>query len=497
MLEERAGFAPTITMKSHYDLIAIGAGSAGLGVAISMKRLGFDVLMVEREDHRIGGDCLNDGCVPSKAIIHVSRVIHNARRSYPFGWKSEGATDLAAVMTYVRERIEIIRAHENATYLRDAEGLDIELGTARFVSKQEIEINNRTVSAKNIVLCTGSKPRKLQVEGVEQVKVYTNENIFTLNTLPKRLLVVGAGPIGMEMGQAFQRMGSQVTVVGTDERILNKELPDVSELLQKRLSEEGIDFRLPSKVIRFPDATTVEVQRHNGQIEQIAFDVVLVAIGRTFNFDDLNLAAAGIELDQERRIKLNDYLQTTNEHVFAAGDAAAGAPAGQRYFSHAAELHVSTLVSNLITPGRVLDKKLTYDNFSWVTFTDPEVATFGLLEEELKKRNVRYERMVYDFAHDDRAIIEDYEYAKMILFVEPTGINPFSTKILGGTVIAPNAGELAQELILALQQKLTAGDFFNKIYPYPTASRVNKSVWLDHISDNLPGVVKKAVKWLY
>ncbi|QJW91247.1 NAD(P)/FAD-dependent oxidoreductase [Spirosoma taeanense] len=490
-------------MKSQYDLIAIGAGSAGLGVSIAMKRLGFEVLLIDRYDQRIGGDCLNDGCVPSKALIHVSRMMHNARRTQPFGWTAEGATDLAAVMQYVRERQDIIRAHENAAYLREAEKLDVALGTASFVGKQEIEVRptnggppERT-SARNIILCTGSKPRQLDVEGIDRVNVYTNENIFTLKQLPQRLLVIGAGPIGIEMAQAFQRFGSQVTVVGSEARILDKELPEVSDLLQKRLAEEGIEFKLKSRVNAFRDAHIAEVESAEGRVELVQFDVVLVAIGRTFNYDDLNLAAAGIDLDDQGRLKLNDYLQTTNTHVFAAGDAAAGAPAGQRLFSHAAELHVSTLISNLITPGRVLDKKLTYDYFSWVTFTDPEVATFGLLDDELKKRSIGYERLEYDFAHDDRAIIEDYEYARMILFTEPKGINPFGTKILGGTIIAPNAGELVQELILAIQHKLTAGDFFNKIYPYPTASRVNKSVWVDHISDNLPGIVKKAVKWLY
>jgi pyruvate/2-oxoglutarate dehydrogenase complex dihydrolipoamide dehydrogenase (E3) component len=488
-------------MKSHYDLIAIGAGSAGLGVSIAMKRLGFNVLLIDRYDHRIGGDCLNDGCVPSKALIHVSRLIHSAKRSQPFGWKAEGKTDLAAVMQYVRERQDIIRVHENVTYLRETEGLDVELGTARFVGKQTIEISgdngSRVVSAKNIVLCTGSKPKMLNADGIDQVKLYTNETIFSLKTLPERLLIVGAGPIGIELCQAFQRMGSQVTVVGTEERILTKELPEVSDLLQKRLIEEGVKFKLTRKIKAFHDANTAELQLENGLTELIEFDAVLVAIGRTFNFDDLNLAAAGIELNEKGQIKLNDYLQTTNEHVFAAGDAAAGLPAGQRYFSHAAELHVSTLVTNFITPSQVLDKKLSYDHFSWVTFTDPEVVTFGLSEHELKTRKISYERIDYDFVHDDRAVIEDYDYARLILFTEPTGINPFSTKILGGTMIAPNAGELAQELILAVQQKLTAGDFFNKIYPYPTASRINKSIWVDHISDNLPGVVRKAVKWFY
>lgn len=481
-------------MKFHYDLIAVGGGAAGLGVAIAMQRLGFSVLLIERKDSRIGGDCLNDGCIPSKALIHVSRQIHNAKRAEPFGWKAEGKTDLAAVMRYVRERQEMIRAHENAAYLRQSEGLDVELGTARFVGKQEIELNGRRISAKNIVLCTGSKPRTLNVKGIERVKVWTNETIFTLDQLPGQLLVVGAGPIGIELGQAFARMGSQVTVVGQERRILAKEHPDVSTQLQQRLTDEGIQFKLSHRLNAFRDANTVELAAGDGAVEQISFDVLLVAIGRTFNFDDLNLPAAGIELDDKGRLKLNDYLQTTNEHVFAAGDAAAGLPAGTRYFSHAAELHDSVLVNNFITPVR---KKLTYDYFSWVTFTDPEVATFGLSEDDLKKRNIRYERVDYNFGHDDRAIVEDYGYARMILFTEPLGINPFATKLLGGTVIAPNAGELAQELILAVQKKLTVGDFFNKIYPYPTASRVNKNVWLDYVSDNLPGVVRKAAKWFY
>jgi len=168
---------------------------------------------------------------------------------------------------------------------------------------------------------------------------------------------------------------------------------------------------------------------------------------------------------------------------------------GSNFFSHASELHASTLVSNFITPGP-FDKKLSYDHFSWVTFTDPEVATFGCSEKQLNQKGTTYERLVYDFAHDDRAVIENYEYAKMYLLIEPS-VNPFRAKILGGTVIAPNAGELVQELILAQQHKLTAGDFFNKIYPYPTASRVNKSIWVDRISESLPDVLKKAVKWLY
>ncbi len=489
-------------MKPNYDLIAIGAGSAGLGTAIAMKRLGFNVLLVDRDEARIGGDCLNDGCVPSKALIHVSRMIHDARKTQPFGWKAEGSTNLAAVMQYVRERQDIIREHENTRYLREKEGLDVEIGTARFVGKQDIEVAHHDgttarTSAKNIVLCTGSIPQSLEADGMDKVQLYTNQNIFSLEKLPEKLLIIGAGPIGMELGQAFARFGSTVTVVDPGDRILSKELPEVSALLQERLEGEGMAFNFGKKITAFTDAHTAVAETEDGKKEEIPFDVALVAIGRTFNFDDIDLPAADIELNDKGQLKINDYLQTTNKHVFVAGDAAAGAPAGTRYFSHGAELHVSNIVANLITPGQVFDKKLSYDHFSWVTFTDPEIATFGLLEDELKKRGTRYERVEYSFAEDDRAVIADYQYARMIVFTEPPGINPFSTKLLGGSIIAPGAGEIVQELIMALEKGLTVGDFFNKIYPYPTASRVNKSIWLDFVLNNLPGAAKRAVKWLY
>ncbi|WP_020606672.1 dihydrolipoyl dehydrogenase family protein [Spirosoma spitsbergense] len=490
----------------QYDVLVIGAGSAGLSVGISMKRLGFTVLIVEKNDHRIGGDCLNDGCVPSKALIYVSKQVHHARSVDRFGVKAAGAVDMAEVMQYVRERQDIIRAHENDRYLRETEGIDVALGVAHFVGETEVEVvlndgETMRATAKNIVLCTGSLPRQLEAEGLDAVakvpgKLHTNQTIFSLKTLPKRLLIVGAGPIGIEMAQAFGRLGSAVTVVGTEERILDKELPEVSELLKKQLEKEGITFKLKRKVTAFPDVNTAEMKAGNGHTDTIPFDVVLVAIGRTFQYDALNLPVAGIELYDRGRLTLNDYLQTTNKHVFAVGDAAAGAPAGQRLFSHGAELQASIVVGNFITPG-VFGKKLTYDHFSWVTFTDPEVATFGFSEEDLKTRGKEYERIEYDFARDDRAVIEDYEYARMILFVSPSGINPFGPKILGGTIIAPKAGELIQELILAQQKGLTAGDFFNKTYPYPTASRVNKSIWVDKIGGHLPDLVKKGAKWLY
>jgi pyruvate/2-oxoglutarate dehydrogenase complex dihydrolipoamide dehydrogenase (E3) component len=478
-----------------YDLIAIGGGSAGLGVSIAMRRLGFRVLLIERDEHRIGGDCLNDGCVPSKALLHVARQVHAARQATPYGVEATGNVDLARVMQYVRAKQATIRAHENATYLRQAEHLDVLIGTARFVDKQTVEVSGQRVSAKNIVLCTGSRPKQLSVPGVEQVTVLTHQTLFDLTELPERLLVVGAGPIGIEMAQAFRRLGSAVTVVGSHERILPRERPEASSLLQARLEAEGIVFQLDSELKAFPDAHTAHLQAADGRTQHIPFDGLLSSIGRSFDLSSLNLAAAGIEVDEQGRLRLDTYLRTTNPHVFAAGDAAAGAPGGPLFFSHAAEVHASLLVGNFITP--VVKKKLSYDHFSWVTFTDPEVATFGPAPDELTRRGIAFETLTYDFAHDDRAVVEDYEYARMWLLVEPARLNPFSRKILGGTVVAPHAGELIQELILLRQQDLPISALFNKTYPYPTAARVNKSIWLDDIVDALPGPLKEALRWLY
>ncbi|MBO0935220.1 FAD-dependent oxidoreductase [Fibrella sp. HMF5335] len=482
-------------MKAEYDLIVIGAGSAGLSVSIAMRRFGLSVLLIDRNDNRIGGDCLNDGCVPSKALLHISRQVHQARLATAYGLNLSGEVDLARVMQYVRERQDVIRAHENAQYLRDVEMLDVEIGTASFVGPKTIRINGNETSAKNIVLCTGSQPQPLKASGVEQVNVLTHKTIFSLNDLPRHLLIVGAGPNGIEMAQAFRRLGSDVTVVGHENRILSKEPPSASALLQERLAGEGINFLLSAEVKSFTDAHTAHIESADGQRHTVVFDQVLATLGRTFDYDDMNLAAAGIELDDKGRLRLNNHLQTTNQHVFAAGDAAAGAPAGERYFSHAAELHASLLVANFITP--VFDKSLSYDHFSWVTFTDPEVATFGLSAKELTERAVAFETIEHRFEKDDRAVVEDNQYACMWLLVEPAGLNPLNRKVLGGTMVAPNAGELIQELILANQQGLSISAFLGKTYPYPTASKVNKAIWVEALGSNIPGVLKTAVKWLY
>lgn len=475
--------------KAHtYNLIVIGAGSGGLSIGLTLSRVGLSVLMVDKTDHHIGGECLNTGCVPSKALIHVSQMLHQARQARKFGFEVNDSVNFEAVKQYITHQQNIIRDHENAAHLRDKEKVDVELGTARFTGKNEIEVNGKRFQAKRIVLATGSKPARLDVPGADKVTFQTNETIFQLAKLPERLLVVGAGPIGMELSQAFARLGSQVIVIGSKDRILEKELPEVSTILQKQLENEGITFKFEAKVTSFLHANSAQIEYTNGQKEALDFDAVLLGIGRTFRWDELNLEAAGIELEHGK-LKVDDYLRTTNPNVYAAGDAA-----GKLYFSHAAELHASVLTTNFLSP---IKTKLSYDHFSWVTFTDPEIATFGLTLDEIQKRGLRYEKITMDLAGDDRATVSDYRYGKLILFIKPGRINPLGAKLLGGTIIAPQAGEMIQELILARQQNLAVSALFNKTYPYPTASRVNKLILVEKFSENLPGWLKKVVKWLY
>ncbi len=471
-----------------YDLIIIGAGSGGLSIGLTLSRVGLSVLMVDKTDRHIGGECLNTGCVPSKALIHVSQMLHQARQARNFGFDVSDTVNFEAVKQYISQQQNTIRDHENAAYLRDKEKVDVELGTARFTGKNEIEVNGKRFQAKRIVLATGSKPARLNVPGAEKVEFQTNETIFQLDSFPKKLLVIGAGPIGMELSQAFARLGSQVTVVGSSDRILEKELPEVCTILQTQLENEGITFKLNAKVTSFLHSTSAQIDYTSGQKENLDFDAVLLGIGRTFHWDELNLTAAGIELEQGK-LKVDEYLRTTNKNVYVAGDAS-----GKMYFSHAAELHASVLTTNFLSP---IKTKLSYDHFSWVTFTDPEVATFGLTLDEIEKRGLRYEKITMDLAGDDRATVSDYRYGKLILFIKPGRINPLGAKLLGGTIIAPQAGEMIQELILVRQQGLSVSALFNKTYPYPTASRVNKLILVEKFSEKLPEWLKKVVKWLY
>ncbi|MEJ7644914.1 MAG: FAD-dependent oxidoreductase [Chryseolinea sp.] len=466
-------------MEHQYDIIVIGAGSGGLSVSLFMQQAGFKTLLIDKSDHQIGGDCLNDGCVPSKALIHVSRIIHQARQAEHFGLKVDGSVDAKKVSNYISQRQEVIRAHENAAHFR-AIGLDVALGEATFADRNAVLVASTKYRGRKIVIATGSKPKRLAVPGVDTVKYYDNESIFDLSHLPTKLLVVGGGPIGIEIGQAMLRLGVSVTLLQKGRQILPNDHPMVARILEQKLKEEGMSIFLNTALLSFPTPTTATIS-FDGKSEMIDFDAVFVATGRESNIDLLQLDKAGIETENGQ-IKSDRFLRTTNKDVYVCGDVA-----GDLKFSHAAEHHARIILNNLFSP---MKKKQNNDHLSWVTFTDPEVATFGLNEKQLNERGISFTMLNTGFEDDDRAVVDDHRYSRLILLISNGGFLK-SRKLLGGTMIAPNSGELIQELILANSNNLSIDTIFNKIYPYPVASRINQKIIVDFKSKSLTPLLKK------
>jgi pyruvate/2-oxoglutarate dehydrogenase complex dihydrolipoamide dehydrogenase (E3) component len=469
--------------KNNSDVIIIGAGSGGLSVGLFLAKVGMNVIMIVKSDKDVGGECLNDGCVPSKALIHVARQMQAAREAQSFGITLNGEVDIKKAIGYVYARQDIIRKHENAIWLTE-QGIHVVLGEASFVGKHEVAVNGEHFFAKRIILATGSKPRKLKIEGVEQVRYFDNENIFHINQLPKNLLIVGGGPIGIEMAQAMQRLGSKVTVIDEGNGILIHDDTTVTSVLLQQLRDEGITFHFEVSLQKFSSVTDALLKKKNGEVFNLSFDAVFIAIGRELILEPLHLEKAGIEV-KDHKIIVDNQLRTTNKDVMVCGDVA-----GDLQFSHAAEFHGRIILNNLFSP---LSKRLNNDHMSWVTFTDPEIATFGLNANQLKERGIKYEKLEKDFSDDDRAVTDNYRYARTIVYISKGGFFK-KEKILGGTMIAPNAGELIQELILANTSHLSINSLFNKIYPYPVAARINQQLIVSHKEKMITSGLKKLLR---
>jgi pyruvate/2-oxoglutarate dehydrogenase complex dihydrolipoamide dehydrogenase (E3) component len=469
-----------------YDFIVIGCGSGGLSFGLFMGKAGFRTLMISTTEHAIGGDCLNDGCVPSKSLIHVARMVRDAKQATRFGLQSSGTVDMQTVRQYIKERQDTIRTHENSAWLRE-QGVDVALGTATFSGTDSVEVNGKRYTGKRIVISTGSRPKKADIKGIDHVAYFDNESIFDLEELPARLLVLGGGPIGIEVAQAMCRLGSEVTVVHSGGAILEHDDEDTTTILLERLKQEGIRFYLNSELRSFPTATEAVVVDGSKNEQRLGFDAVFVAIGRTANIEALNLENAGIAV-QDGKIVTDNLLRTTNRKVFICGDVA-----GDLQFSHAAEFHARILINNFLSPFR---KRVSNNLLSWVTFTDPEVATFGRSEKLLTENNIQFEKLAKTFNDDDRAVTDEFQYSRVRLFISKKRLLQ-RQKILGGSMVAPGAGELVQDLILAMSEGLPINAIFNKIYPYPTASRINQAVIVDYKSASLTPSIKKVLSYLF
>jgi pyruvate/2-oxoglutarate dehydrogenase complex dihydrolipoamide dehydrogenase (E3) component/uncharacterized membrane protein YdjX (TVP38/TMEM64 family) len=442
----------------RYNLVVIGGGTAGLVCAAGAAGLGAKVALVER--HLLGGDCLNYGCVPSKAIIRSSRVVAEIRDAARFGVNvPPGAeVDFPAVMERMRRLRAGISHHDSARRFQDL-GVDVFLGAARFSGPDTVEVAGKTLRFKKAVIATGGRAVHPALPGLAEAGFLTNETVFSLTERPARLLVMGGGPIGCEFAQAFQRLGSQVTLLHKHDRIMNKEDPDAAELIQRSFVTDGVHLLLNAKPLRVTKTTAGKVVHYerNGQTAEIEVDEILVGAGRAPNVEGLNLEAAGVNYEggRGRGVIVNDRLQTTNPHIYAAGDICL-----PYQFTHLADAAARIVIQNALFFGR---RKLSALTIPWCTYTDPEVAHVGLSEVEAQKKGLAVQTFVKPLVEVDRAILDGEEEGFVKILVKAG-----SDKILGATIVARHAGEMISEVSTAMAGKMGLGTLAAVIHPYPT-----------------------------
>ena len=461
-------------MTETYDLIVIGGGSAGLVAAGGAAALGARVALIER--NALGGDCLYTGCVPSKTLIKSARFAHQARAAKKYGFQTLEPKFLddsfASITNRVQSVIEIIE-HHDAPERFEKMGVEVVFGAPKFLNPFEIEVSlkntneKRLMKAKRFCISTGSRPFTPPIEGLFETGFSTNEEVFRLKELPERLIVLGAGAIGMELGQSFARFGSKVTVVEMADRILVKEDEEVSELMEKLLREENLEILTKTKAIKVrktADGAKVVTVESNGKTLEIEADEILAAVGRQPNVDGLDLEKAGVEFDK-KQIKTNDFLQTSQKHIFAAGDVTA-----HFQFTHMADYEAQIVIQNAFVPFP-FKKKTDFRVVPWATFTDPEIGRVGLTEKEAREKYGDEKVKVYkiSFAENDRAQTES----------APEGFAKIVTKngkIVGATLVGSHAGELIHEFVWAMKENLKVSDLNKIIRVYPTLAKITQAV---------------------
>ncbi len=448
---------PNPEPRNRYNLVVIGAGTAGLVCAAGAAGLGARVALIER--HLLGGDCLNTGCVPSKALIRAARAAHEARTGAAYGLEAgpEGALpDFAAIMARMRRLRAEISRHDSARRFRDQLGVDVFLGEARFTGADCVEVAGRQLTFHRAALCTGARAALPDIPGLSAAEPLTNETLFTLTDLPRRLAVLGGGPVGCEMAQAFARFGSRVTLVQHGPQLLAREDSEVAALLATVFAREGIEVRLNSRVtgVRIEGAERVLDLDGAGGAEQLRVDAILVAAGRAPNVEGLGLDTAGIEFDRHG-VRVDDRLRTTNPRVFAAGDLCSAFK-----FTHAADAQARILLANALFPGRQKASRLVVP---WCTFTDPEVAHVGLTAAQAEAQGIKATTLTVALTEVDRCVLdgETEGFARVHL-------RHGTDTILGATIVGRHAGEMIAELALAMTAGLGLGVIGRTIHPYPT-----------------------------
>jgi pyruvate/2-oxoglutarate dehydrogenase complex dihydrolipoamide dehydrogenase (E3) component len=472
----------------RYNLVVVGAGSAGLISAALAAGLGARVALIER--HYMGGDCLNVGCVPSKGVIRASRMLAEARRAQrELGLRLAGDAepDFAAAMQRMR-RIRAQISHEDAALrYRDELGVEVYLGEARFTGRDRVEVAGTTLHFRKAVIATGARAIALPIDGLEAAGFLTNESVFNLSERPRRLGVIGAGPIGCELSQAFQRLGCEVTLVHADAHILPREDPDAARLLEQRLEAEGVRVMNSAKVERVEVRGADKLVRlilPGGRADEIAADEILLGVGRAPNVEDLGLEAAGVRYDAARGVRVNDYLQTTNPRIYAAGDVCMNWK-----FTHAADAAAKIAVTNALF---LRTQKLSSLVMPWCTYTDPEVAHVGMYERDAEAAGIEMDTFRVPLREVNRAVTdgEDEGFVKI-------HVKWGSDRILGATIVASHAGEMLSEITLAIVGKLGLRAILKTIHPYPTqAEGIKRAAGLYVRGKVTPRVKRWLARWM-
>ncbi len=448
----------------RYNVVVIGGGTAGLVTAAGAAGLGAKVALVER--HLLGGDCLNVGCVPSKCIIRSSRAAADVREAARFGVRvPEGVrVDFPAVMERMRRLRAAISHHDAAARFRDM-GVDVFLGEGRFTGPDTVEVGGSTLAFARAVIATGARAVRPPIDGLDEAGFLTNETVFSLTERPERLAVFGAGPLGCELAQAFQRLGSRVTIFEKTDHMLPREDPDAAAILARAFERDGVRVvtnATVKRVERDGDEKRVCADVH-GEEQMLVVDEILVGAGRAPNVQGLNLEAAGVEYDDHKGVSVDDHLQTTNLRIYAAGDICL------RYkFTHTADASARIVIQNALFWGR---KKRSALTIPWCTYTDPEIAHVGMYQKDARERGIEVETIVQPFADVDRAIADGEEEGLCKVHLREG-----SDEILGATIVARHAGEMISEITLAMVGEVGLGTIGDVIHPYPTQAEAIKHV---------------------
>ena len=473
-------------MKYDFDITVIGGGAGGLFASSVANTLGAKTALLEKK--RLGGDCTWFGCMPSKAILKSASVANLLKRHSKFGLAIDGNFHLnpGKALIYVKGVVEEISTHHPAEVF-EKRGIKVIFGPPQFIDKNTIEINGKRLTSKKFIICTGSHPMIPPIEGLENLEYLTNENVFDLNRLPQSLIVLGGGPIGVELSQALNRLGVKIYIVEMMERILSREDKEAAQVLENKLKEEGIQILTGKKAVKFDKKgglVYVTLEGKDKNQEQISAENVLVAVGRAPNLEGLFLEKAGVEFTKQG-IKVNAYLQTTNKDVFACGDVV-----GPYMFSHVASYQAQVCVRNALFK-RPAWQKVSYQNIAWATFTEPELSHLGQTEEEAREKYKDIKVYKTEYVSSDRAITDSEKEGLVKIITDKKGY------ILGAHIVGAQASEIIQGFLIAKSLKIPLEKLSGPSFIYPTLSELVKKTAAKPLLEKLQlPLVKLAMKIL-